>query len=238
MAQVTAPMHIHESGSNAWINEAHFPSVSDYSKFYLTNDGVLSRNQPRTGGNRTLAWAQPGPDSRLSFETPPFPDGATLAGPIGASFTASSTTRNLMLIASLEIVRPDASASQLTSGTVLASLSHNDRAKSWIAANGGPARPYGIYTKDRYPRIGKSQRYNFAISPRYAQIPKGSRLRLTITTQTPAANCAPVLGTAPCFPTAPQIASLTGGRFSLYFGGNQNSYINLPLLPLRQQSEK
>jgi hypothetical protein len=54
-------------------------------------------------------------------------------------------------------------------------------------------------------------------------------MRLTITTQTPAHGCAGALGTDPCFPTAPQVATLPG-TYRVERSPATPSAVNLPLL--------
>jgi hypothetical protein len=86
-------------------------------------------------------------------------------------------------------VTPSGTVTNLTSGAVLGSLSSNDPARSWTDTNGVPTRPYGKFTADTYLPAGSIQKYDFLISPRFAAITPGNKLRLTITTQTPAAGC-------------------------------------------------
>ena len=230
MDQTAMPIHVNELGSNRWFNTSRYPVVPKYTKYYLDTSGALTATAPTATGQESLAWAQPGPTSTVQYDSPAFAAGGTLAGPISASIYASSTTTNLELIATLQQVAPDGTATTLTSGTVLGSMSENDPDRSWLDANGTPVRPYGKYDIDRYTPAGTVKRYDFAISPRFVHIARGSKLRVVFTTQTPTSKCSPVLGTDPCFPTAPQTASLSGSTVSLYHGGSNLSSINLPLL--------
>lgn len=230
MVRTAMPIHVHEVVSNRWFNTSHYPVVGTYTKYYFDNGGALSASVPTNEGSESIAWAQPAAGAILQYDSPAFAQGGTLAGPISASIFASSTTTNLVLIATLSEVAPDGTATKLTTGAVLGSLRANDPARSWADANGVPTRPYGKYTADEYVPAGTIQQYDFLISPRFAAITPGNKLRVTITTQTPTADCSPVLGVDPCFPTAPQLNTLTGSTITLYHGPAHVSSINLPLL--------
>jgi uncharacterized protein len=224
------PLHAHEMVSNRWLNTSTYPVVPTYTRYYLTADKGLAATVPSVSGQDNIAWAQPGVGSTLQYDSPTFQNGATLAGPISASFYASSTTSNLELIAAVQLVSAEGSVTSVSSGTVLGSLAANDPERSWFDVNGVSVRPYGKYAVDDPVPAGAIRKYDFAISPRFVAIPAGGRLRLTVTTQTPTANCSPRLGTDPCFPTAPQAASLSGSTASLYHGSTNSSSLNLPLL--------
>lgn len=230
MTDTKVPIHIHELGSDRWLNTSHFPVVSDYSRRYLNSEGGLSAAAPVTPGKEQLRWEQPSPESTVRYTSSVFTKGASLAGPISASIYASSSTRNLMLIATLEKIEGDGSSSLISSGSVLGSLSENDADKSWHDKNGVPTRPYGIYEKDSYLKPDEIKKFDFSLSSRFVHLNPGSRLRVTFTTQVPVASCSPSLGTDPCFPTQPQQNSLKGSVVTLYHGPSAPSSINLPLL--------
>jgi predicted acyl esterase len=230
MQDTAMPLHVKELISNNWINTSAYPVVPSYTRYYLTANGGLSPSVPSAVGKDSLAWDQPGAGSTLQYDSPVFQGGATLAGPVSASFYASSTTRNLELIATIQLVNGDGSVTPLSSGTVLGSLAANDPARSWFDTKGVPVRPYGEYAKDEYVPAGIVKKYDFAISPRFVAIPAGSKLRLTVTTQTPTAKCPGFLGTDACFPTDPQKASLSGSSTTMYYGPTTSSSLNLPLL--------
>src|SRR6476659_9394525 len=56
----------------------------------------LAATAPASGLDN-IAWAQPDSGGALQYDSPSFQNGATLAGPISATFFASSTTSNLEL---------------------------------------------------------------------------------------------------------------------------------------------
>jgi predicted acyl esterase len=230
MEKTTMPIHVNEQISSKWFNTSHYPVVSAYTKYFLDNSGTLSQNQPSATAEETLPWAQPSASSRAQYESPIFSEGATLAGPITASLFASSTTSNLELIGTLQEIALDGTVTTLTSGTVLGSMSQNDPTRSWVDKNGVPVRPYGKYDADRYVPAGTIKQYDFLIYSRFAFVRPGSKLRFVLTTQAPTDICSPFLGTDPCFPTAPQTASLTGSRITIHHGPSYPSAVNLPLL--------
>ena len=228
--KTTMPIHVNEQVSGKWFNTSHYPVVSAYTKYFLDKSGALSRQQPSSAGEETLAWVQPSAGNRVQYESPMFIEGGTLAGPITASLFASSTTSNLELIGTLQEIALDGTVTTLSSGTVLGSMSENDPARSWVDTNGIPVRPYGKYDADRYVPAGTIKQYDFLIYSRFASIRPGSKLRLVLTTQAPTDICSPFLGTDPCFPTAPQTASLTGSQITIHYGPSHPSAVNLALL--------
>ena len=243
MANTTQPLHVHELLSNNWVSTSAYPVAPSYKQYYLAAEGVMSRTVPAVPGQENILWAQPGSGSMLQYDGPVLKHGATLAGPMSASFYASSTKANLELIATVELVGADGTVTPISSGAVLGSLATNDPERSWVDKKGVPVKPYGKYVADKYIRAGSIKKYDFLISPRFVAIPAGSKLRLVVTTQTPSqvnngvfdpppanSQCSPILGTDPCFPTMPQVASLTGNAVSLYFGPTHRSSLNLPLL--------
>ncbi|MBN3761995.1 CocE/NonD family hydrolase [Burkholderia sp. Ac-20365] len=243
MADTTQPIHVHELLSNNWISTSSYPVAPTYKQYFLTAQGALQKTPPAKWATVNLLWAQPGTGSSLQFDSPVLKKGATLAGPMSASFYASSTTTNLELIATVELVASDGTVTPISSGTVLGSLATNDPNRSWVDRKGVPVKPYGEYVADHYVPAGQIRKYDFLISPKFAQIPAGSKVRLIVSTQTPSqqsngvvspppanSQCSPVLGTDACFPTHPQVVSLTGSTVALYFGPNSPSSLNLPLL--------
>jgi hypothetical protein len=231
MEETSVPMRVHELGSGAWINIARYPMVRRYTPHYLAGGGGLQPTPPAGGGTDTLLYAQPGtPGGSVTYTTKPLADGATLAGPISATLHASSSATNLNVIATLYDVAPDGGTTELTSGSLVGSLRALDRSRSWLDADGIDIRPYGSYTADDYLVPGRGYALTFRLLARVARIAPGHALRLTLTSQTPAMECAAVLGTDPCYPTAPQALSLPG-TYSIERSPATPSAINLPLLP-------
>ena len=145
------------------------------------------------------------------------------AGPISARLYAASSGTNLNLIASLYDVGPDGTATKLSSGSIVGSLRRLDRSRSWFDKYGMNIRPYGRYAADEYLVPEQNYELTFRILPRVAQLAPGHAVRLTITTQTPATDCAGVLGTDPCYPTAPQSLTLPGTYEVQVFNNNPSA---------------
>jgi predicted acyl esterase len=232
MDQTQRPVHVHEVISNNWINTTYYPVVPSYTQYFLNPYGQLSTADKEDNTQETIAWGQPGANTTVQYDGPVLPTGGTLAGPISASVSASSTTANLELIATVQLVTTDGTVTELSHGAVLSSLSANDEDRLWSDDNGTPVRPYGAYNHDSFVTAGKVQQYEWAMQPIFAHIPPGAKLRLVFTTQTPTALCQPILGTDACYPTTPQAATLGGGVFTIYHHTKQgSSSINLPMLP-------
>lgn len=230
MGNTTLPIHAQELVSNRWLNTGTFPVVPHYTPYYLTSRGGLDVNRPAVQAKTEVSAGSV--DARsLRYETEPFQDGATLAGPISAALFAESTTGDFQLISTLEVIDREGVVTPLSAGTVLASMAATDPRRSWTDAAGAPVRPYGLYDARRPAPPNETRRYEVAIAPRFAAIPPGGRLRLTFTTQTAADKCTPMLGSDACFATAPQAVDLEGSVITLSTGADRSSALYLPLLP-------
>lgn len=232
MRVTPTPMHLYQQGSATWINTSDFPMLDHYTRYYLHSQGVLGKSRPnRHGGDDSIAYAPPTASSgSLTYTTRPLSHGATLAGPISATMYASSTSTNLNLITQLADVAPDGSSTTITSGSMVGSLRALDQSRSWFTKRGIDIRPYGTFTRDDYLSPGKAYRLDIQLEPRVTQIAPGHSLRLTIITQEPASACTALLGTDPCFPTAPQKKTLPG-TYTVDHSAAMPSAINVPVLP-------
>jgi uncharacterized protein len=231
MAATSTPMHLYQLGSGTWINTADYPMVASYTPYYLNSAGTLTPSRPTTPGVDSIAYTQPAaPNGSITYATTPFPDGATLAGPISATLYASSSSTNINLIAELDDVAPGGTSTKLTSGSLVGSLRALDLPRSWFDDQGIDIRPYGSFATDHSLVAGKVYTLSLEVSPRVAQLAPGHSLRLTITTQMPATGCGALLGVDPCFPTAPQVQTLPG-TYQVEHSPALLSAINLPLLP-------
>jgi predicted acyl esterase len=151
-----------------------------------------------------------------------------LTGPVSASLVASASGTNLHLIATLFDIAPNGKTTKLTSGNLVGSLRALDLGRSWFDRHGIDIRPYGDFHTDHYLKPEKPYRLDFPLSQRLASIAPGHSLRVVLTTQTPLASCGTLVGRDPCFPTAPQQATLPG-TYEVSLGLSQ---INLPLTGL------
>jgi putative CocE/NonD family hydrolase len=167
----------------------------------------------------TLSQAGPG---QQSYTTAPFTTPTTLAGPIGATLYATSTTTDTEWVVQLSDVAPDGNATALTSGL----LEGNQRAlipsMTWYGADGLPLLPYHPYTKAAQTPVvpGQVTRYDVEVFPTFDTLEPGHRLRVTIAT----ADFPHVL------PSAAQLPSLVGGVYGLEHSAAYPSSVELPLV--------
>ncbi|MFJ1596527.1 CocE/NonD family hydrolase [Streptomyces sp. NPDC088261] len=230
LGSATAPLHLYQQGTGNWVHTTAFQQVRAYTPYYLGRDGTLGPARPRSTGADRITYTEPSAaDGRLTYTTQPFRAGANLAGPISARLTASSTGTNLTLIAQLDDIAPDGTATKITSGSLVASLRALDTDRSWRDAKGVVIRPYGTFTADRYLRPGRAYPLTIGLSPRVTRLAPGHALRLTLTTQTPKAACLAPLGVDPCYPTDPQRRTLPG-TYTVHHSPTTLSAVNLPLV--------
>ena len=135
---------------------------------------------PCATDDRTI---QAGPGA-LTYTTAPVKRDVPLAGPIDATIYATSTRPDVELEATLEDVAPGGASYPLTSGALLGSFRKLDNSKTWRAKNGRPLIPYHPYTKASKTPVptGTVTRFDIEVFPTFAEIAKGHRLRLTLTT--------------------------------------------------------
>jgi predicted acyl esterase len=156
----------------------------------------------------------------LTYTSAPLTSPQVLAGPIDVSVSASSSTTDTELVATVEEVSPQGQSVPLTSGALLGSFRAVDATRSWTAANGQPILPWHPYTRaSQVPvRPGQVTRYDIEVFPTFARIPAGWRLRVTLTSS----------DTPHLLPSAAQLPHLLGGIYQVQRG---TSFINVPLAP-------
>ena len=229
MLHTRSPMHLYQLGTNTWVNTSDFPMVDNYTPYYLDAAGKLTTSVPQTKGTDSLQFALPQVSS-LSYDTPAFKDGATLAGPISASITASTTGTNMDVIATVYDVDKSGTATQITQGNLAGSFASLVKSRTWYDKNGVDVRPYPHFDTDRWLTPGKPVRLDITISPRIYSLAPGHALRVTLTSMQDPAKCGALLGVHPCFPSATQLRTFPG-TYSILRGKGQQSTLNLPLLP-------
>lgn len=231
-------LHLYESGSNRWVSTSGFP-LSSKSKYYnLTEGSKLIEGNKLSRSQMNLTWGEPSaPGSKLYFDTSGFAEGATIAGPMSATIHASSTTKNLVLIARLYDISEKGESSLVSKGVVVGSLRDLDQSKSWKDDNGVITWPWPKLEKDNYLTPTKIYKFEISLAPRLRAILPNHKLRLELTTKMPIEVCPettpPPVGPAePCRLTDPQEASVKG-TYTLYFGSQNKSKLNIPLLPYK-----
>jgi predicted acyl esterase len=238
MADTRTPMHLFELESNRWVNAAKYPITDDYTALHLNGNGALSTTEALDAGSAQLEWGAPSsPNTTLTFDAPPLDTAKVVAGPVGATIYAKSSTRNVNLIASLNDVAPDGQVTQLVTGSIVGSLRAVDKQTSWLDKNGLMVRPDHPFKKDDYAKPGSLQRYEIALTPTLSSVAAGHYLQVVLSTQPPANKCESLISALtialPCLPTAPQRESLDGGVYEIVWGKSSPSSVNVPLVDPR-----
>ena len=155
----------------------------------------------------------------VTYTSAPFKKSLDLAGPIGVTLFATSTTRDAELVATVEDIAPDGSSLPLSSGALLGSMRATDKRLSW-RIGGRTILPGHPYAKSTPVTPGATTRYDIEVYPVFAQLRPGHRLRLTITS-----------GTTGIEPTPAQLPGLAGGVYEVRHDSGARSRIDLPVAP-------
>lgn len=238
IARTATPMHLYEKGTGRWINLAGYPVVRTATRLHFGPNGALAEGMPASDGSAQLRWGSPeAGDGSVAFTSKPFTEGATIAGPISATIYAASSNTNLELIANLYDVAPNGDAQRISIGALLGSQSRLDPERSWRDDAGTVTWPWPLLLRDEFLQPDRMQRFELFLALRQWGLAPGHRLRLVLTTQSPASVCPsegePSFVSEPCRLTAPQQATLPGGVYRIGFGKDQPSSLNLPLLAYR-----
>ena len=166
--------------------------------------------------------AETGPTA-LTYTSAPLPRPVMLAGPIGVTLFASSTTKDCEWVVTVDDVAPDGSSTALTEGALLGSMRALDAGQTWWGADGAAILPVHLLTAASVQPVtpGAMTRYDVEVLPTVAAIGAGHRLRLTISTS----------DTPHLVPTAGELAGLLGGVYHLEHARALASYVELPLGP-------
>ncbi len=170
---------------------------------------------------QTVNLSQLGPGTQ-SYTTPPFSTSTTLAGPIGATLYATSTTSDTEFVVQLSDVAPDGQATALTSGLLEGRQRALDDQMTWYAPDGKPLLPYHPYTAASATPVvpGAVTRYDIEVFPTVDTLQPGHRLRVTIATS----------DFPHAVPTPAQALNLLGGVYSLEHSAAYPSSVELPLI--------
>ncbi len=182
-------------------------------------EDVAGPSNPNSGPcAQNDALTETGPGS-LTYTTAPFGRATVIGGPVDATLYASSTRPETEMVATLEDVAPDGTATPITSGALLGSLRAVDAARSWRVAGGRYVLPYHPYTvaSARAVPVGRVTRFDIEIRPTFAEIAAGHRLRLTVTT-----SDLPTL-----VPPEPDQGNLLGGNYSVQRNAASASYLEV-----------
>ncbi len=197
---------------------------------FETLAGPTNPNSDPCANNDALTEAGPG---SLTYTSAPFAQDQVIGGPIDATVYATSTRPDTELVATLEGVAPDGTATPITTGALLGSLRAVDSSRSWTAPDGKYLLPYHPYTQASKQAVptgalglsaGPVTRYDIEIRPTFAQLAAGHRLRLTLTT-----SDLPTL-----LPTAPDTLNIIGGVYQVQHNSSAASYVELLSAPASQ----
>jgi uncharacterized protein len=171
------------------------------------------------------ALTEAGPGS-LTYTTAPFSQSTVLGGPVDATIYATSTRPDTELVATLEDVAPDGTATPITTGALLGSLRATDNSRSWLTTTGQPVLPFHPYTQASAQPVplGTVTRFDIEIRPTFDEIASGHRLRLTLTT-----SDLPTL-----VPPEPDATNLLGGIYEVQRNQAAASYVELLSTPASQ----
>ncbi|HEX6448634.1 MAG TPA: CocE/NonD family hydrolase, partial [Trebonia sp.] len=143
---------------------------------------------------------------QTTYTTAPFDQAKTLSGPITATVYAKANTAETEWVAQVEEVTPSGQSYPLTEGALLGSLRAVDSSRSWTA-DGDTIYPFHPYTQESAQPVtpGAVTEYQIQVFPTLATLPKGDRLRVTIsTTDTPH-----------LVPVPAEMLQLTGGIYQI-----------------------
>jgi predicted acyl esterase len=203
---------------------------TQWTKLYLQADGeALAAKAPAQAAQ--ASWrAQEG---AVSFSTAPFTEDTEFTGPAALRLWVSSTTTDLDLFAVLRAFGPDGQEATfigahekvpLAMGWLRASHRKLDAAKTL------PYRPYHAHDEVQKLEPGKVYPVDVEIWPSCLVFPKGWRLVLTLQGHdfvvTPPGR---LLHNHP----QERDAAEFGGTGTVHTGGQQSSYLLLPLIPAR-----
>ncbi len=157
-----------------------------------------------------------------------------IGGPVDATIYATSTRPDTELVATLEDVAPDGTATPITTGpcwgrcgpSTAREAGPRRTGKYLLRTTPTPWPPSRLSPPARGSGSGSITRYDIEIRPTFAQIDAGHRLRLTLTT-----SDLPTL-----LPTAPDELNLIGGVYQVQRNSGASSYFEALSAPASELS--
>ena len=137
---------------------------------------------------------------------------------------ASSTTTEVELTATLNVLSPAGAVVKQADGVLLGSQRKLDQARSWYGRGVllQPAHPFTAGSQQ--PVVpGRTARYDISLLANFTLIPAGDRLQVVLTSQPPANFHAPLA------PTPQELANLVNGTYTIDSGTATASVLDLPL---------
>jgi uncharacterized protein len=241
-SDLSKPLHFFVIGENRWIDSSTYPLTNKATSFHLspetlTNDGSMNgcgrSGTPKTGCSAKLIWA---PEfegtASLMFDSGPLSAPLLIGGPGDVTIYLTSSRPDVELTATLLDVAPDGSATKITDGAQLGSQRQLDPATSWYSVDGQLIRPSHYFTREKSQAvpIGEKIRLDIELVPTMIRVPAGHHLRLRLISQ-PAGlfhqYWKAVQMPNPLAPTPEQLGNLIGGEYTILFGSEGSSVLNL-----------
>lgn len=163
----------------------------------------------------------------ITWSTPPLDSDMRLAGPIGMTLHASSTSPDTFFAVTIEDVAPDGTSMDMTGGDQLGSLRSlhggpGGDERSWRSPNGDSfLLPYLDLTRESSSPVpvDETVRYDIEVRPAFATIPAGHSLRVRIAT-----------ADFPHIIPLGDLPNLFGGVYTIHYGPPTPSFIDLSLV--------
>jgi uncharacterized protein len=225
MAATSTPLHIFENTANQWVDTAAWPPSPAASTYYLGAGGTLSSGDPATRGTGTLSWAPAAAANSLTYTSVPLVRDLVLDGPSDLTVYASSTTTDVELTATLNVLTPAGTVVKQADGVLLGSQRELDRAQSWYGTGSVLLQPSHPFARDSQQAVvpGRTTRYDISLLADFTLIPAGDRIQVVVTSQPPANFHLPLA------PTPQELANLAGGTYTVDHGAATGSVLDLPL---------
>jgi uncharacterized protein len=227
MADTSTPLHVFENTANQWVDTAAWPPSESAQAYALAPANTLStaKNSSSPSGSGTLTWAAASSTNSLTYTSAPLTTPKVLDGPSDLTVYASSTATDVELSATLNVVAPDGTVVKQADGVLLGSQRAVDPSQSWYGTDGTLLVPAHPFTQASAQPVspGAVTRYDVSLLSNFTLIPAGDSIQVVLTSQTPA-NFHTVLT-----PTPQENANLANGVYTIDYGANTPSAINLPL---------
>ena len=206
MADTRTPLHLFENTANRWVDTAAWPPSPTAQSFRF--------------GAGTLAWAPATAANSVTYTTEPLTRSAVLDGPSALTVYATSTTPEVELSATLNVLAPDGTVVKQADGILLGSQRELDTARSWYGTGRTLLQPSHPFTpaSQRPVPVGTPTRYDLSLLANFIEITAGERIQVVLTSQPPA-NFHLAMA-----PTPQQRADLAGGVYAI-----SQATLNLPL---------
>ena len=244
-ASTAAPLHVVEPGGASYDASTYPLDDARTERLWLREHGTLATGGPEAPEPDDVIYYSPLADpctasttqfaaglfaeclapvrrsttgNEATYTTPPLEDPVQLAGPIGLTLSASSTTSETLFSVTVEDVAADGTSTTLTGGAQLGSLRALDPDRSWWNELGGVTKPHLISTRavsQPVPR-GVPVTYHIEVRPAFATLEAGHRLRLRISTVD-----------FPHLIPLGEFPQLLGGRYRLHHSPATPSFIDL-----------